>query len=335
MAAHIPNTLDVATLDLTNPEHITLIQTLHQQHQHLLQQTTEQQQQITALGNRATELEDRLQQPQQQQRQAQAERARAEADAFRVQIQSTEHLSATLEKLGDHLTTSSTTTSVPIFGGKPKDLRRWVEEIEKHVRINRKGDMRGVDQDLKLAAYRFSTNAVSEYIQQRLHLNQGWDVFVDELHNKFGEKLDQQTRLVKLREFTQRGSQSIQIFSEALYKKAREVYGREIETNFAQKELIAIFAKGIAVKSIGKKVLNEFPSTFSAATELAVNLEEKQYRLQAHGFARDEPMDISEVNKPKSWIPKKDQPKNKQQNGKPGHTYKWEGNQPVCFDVIR
>jgi hypothetical protein len=52
--------------------------------------------------------------------------------------------------------------------------------------------------------------------------------------------------------------------------------------------LIAIFAKWTAVKSTGRKVLNEFPPTFSAATALAINLENKQYSLQAHCFAREE-----------------------------------------------
>ena len=287
MAAQIPANLDVNALDLTNPEHIALIQTLHQQHQHLIQQNTDQQQQIAQLGNRATELENELRQPLRQQHLAQADRARAEEAALRSQETSSQKLSSTLDKLSDHLTSSSTVTNVPTFGGKPKELRRWLEEIEKHVRINRRGDMSDVDEELKLAAYRFSSNAVSEYIQERLDNGKCWTVFVRDLEAKFGEKVDQHTKLVRLREFKQRGSQSIQIFSEALYKKAKEVYDHEVTADFAQKEIITIFAKGISVKSIGKKVLNEFPNTFSAATALAVSLEEKQCRLHVHGFARE------------------------------------------------
>ena len=206
-------------------------------------------------------------------------------------------LSYTIGKLGQQLVAASPVSDVKIFKGNAKELPAFLTSIEKLVLISTNDQK---DRDLVNATFRFTGGSVSDFVHNMIKVDPdlSWRKLTMELKKKFGEKLDQQTKLVRLRAFKQRPGQSIQVFSEVLLKQARDVYLQDIDTAFAQRELIAIFATGLEKKAVGKKVLSEFPQSYYEAVALAVDLEEKQLRLTVHGFStsrHDEPMDVSTV----------------------------------------
>lgn len=208
-------------------------------------------------------------------------------------------LSHTIGKLGQQLVTASPVSDIKIFKGNARELPSFIQSVEKLVLISTNDQK---DRDLVSAAFRFTGGSVSDFVHNLIKIDPdlSWRRLTTELKKKFGEKLDQQTKLVRLRAYKQRPGQSIQVFSEVLLKQAREVYLQDIDTAFAQRELIAIFATGLDKKTVGRKVLSEFPQSYYDAVTLAVDLEEKQLRLAVHGFQtptrQDEPMDIGAVS---------------------------------------
>lgn len=206
-------------------------------------------------------------------------------------------LSHTIGKLGQQLVAANPVSEVKIFKGNAKELPAFLQSIEKLVLISTNDQK---DRDLVNATFRFTGGSVSDFVHNLIKLDSdlSWRRLVEELKKKFGEKLDQQTKLVRLRAFKQRPGQSIQVFSEVLLKQAREVYLQDLDTAFAQRELIAIFATGLEKKAVGRKVLSEFPQSYYDAVALAVDLEEKQLRLAVHGFStsrHEEPMELGAV----------------------------------------
>ena len=204
-----------------------------------------------------------------------------------------QELSRTIGKLGQQIVNANPVSDVKIFRGNSKELTSFLQSI-----------------DLVNAAFRYTSGAVSDFVHNLIKEDSAisWRRLVYELKAKFGEKLDQQTKLVRLRSYKQRPGQSIQIFSEVLLKQAREVYLQDIDTAFAQRELIAIFSTGLEKKSVGKKVLSEFPQSYYDAVALAVDLEEKHMRLSVHGFnpaRQEEPMDVNALQSKRHSKPHK------------------------------
>lgn len=359
--------IDLNALDpINNPEHRTVLETLFAQHRQLLTQSTTLLAQVSDANNRRLAAEENLAETQQRLQEAlakepsapatgtygfqlpsqlfetedtaQSRRAAARNSASRERTPSPgeavmQGLTHTINRLGEQLANTSTICEVPTFAGKPKELTRWLENIEKFVLIST-NDQR--DRDLITAAFRFSRNAVSDYIHTKIRTQPdiAWKTLAAEPKARFGERLDQQTKLVRLRSYKQRPGQSIQVFSEVLLKQAREVYEGDIQAAFAQKELIAILATGIHMKVIGKKIMTDFPNTYDQAVAMAVQLEEKHYRLQAHGFATrsgdDEPMDVNALQagtkrRPPQFRSEQSKPRSEAQAftcyncGRPGH----------------
>ena len=208
-----------------------------------------------------------------------------------------QQLSQTLENFSDTAAASSG-SQVPVYKGNPRQLRSWIQALEKFCLVT-KGGLE--DHHLVKYALCFSDGAVSTFIQakrteaEQVRAPLVWSRLVKELKEHFGQHLDLNSRIINLRKYAQRSAQSIQMFAEALNKEASDIYEDDIDTRIAQNELIGIFAKGLSNKTVGKKVLNELPVSFYAAVKLAIDLEERQLRLRAHGFGGHEPMDVSEV----------------------------------------
>ena len=210
-------------------------------------------------------------------------------------------LGETLDRLGAQLTTQAVSASHTLeFSGKAKDLIPFLDDVEKHVLL---ATDKQEDRDLKRCVYQFSKNTVSTFIQNVLkeNVNITWVELKQRLINRFGERLDPQTLLIRLRSYTQRPGQSIAVFSELIKRKAIDIYQDELSTAIAQRELVSILARGLRNKMIAKKVVIEYPDRFADAVNLAIQLEEKEQRLFAHGLhaGKEEQMEVSELQRPK------------------------------------
>ena len=249
-------------------------------------------------------------------------------------------LGATLDKLGTQLTTQAISASQQIsFSGKPKDLLYFLSDVEKHVFLATGGQD---DRDLRRAVYQFSKGAVSDYIRSLVEGNNNiaWADVKTRLNERFGERVDPQTLLIRLRNYSQRPGQSIAVFAELLHYKAQQIYGADVGTQFAQRELVSIFSKGLKNKAVAKKVLIEHPNNFSQAVESAITQEEKEARLAAHGLGsapstsqRHEPMDVDAVHKRRGHKPgyhKASSQKNLEHKTR-DKSEKRENSQRLCF----
>ena len=209
-------------------------------------------------------------------------------------VQQDDRLGNTLERLGMQLTTQAISASQQLsFSGKARDLLPFLADVEKHVFL---ATGKKNDEDLRRAVYQFTHLTVSDFITEIVEdqPNITWANLKERLIDRFGERLDPQTLLIRLRNYAQRPGQSIAVFAELIRKKAVEIYSDEINTQIAQRELVSILAKGLKNKTISKKILLEHPSNYRLAVETAIDTEEKEQRLSAHGL-RHEPMEVSEV----------------------------------------
>ena len=250
------------------------------------------------------------------QQQEELERLKEHQDSVNVNLR----LNGTLDRVGKQVASSAIAQTVTVrFAGKAKELPRFLEEIEKYTLLSTGGQE---DEDLSGAAYQFSRKEASDFIKGVLKRNKfiAWEELKELLKERFGEKLDAQTLLLRLRKFSQRPGQTIQVFAEVILKKGTEIFEDDLSTAYAQRELISIFAKGLKSKSIAKKVVGDLPRTLADAVAQAVRLEEKERRLTAHGL-RNEPMEVDAVTKKGDG---KKAPPRRDNDG-------WKDGKPVCY----
>ena len=235
-----------------------------------------------------------------------------------LQRQPTQHgqLAETLNNLGDRIATQSITDVVDTYSGKPRELNRWLKNVKKHVLLTY-GHLG--DNECKVTAFRRCQTAVSDFLGEYLKANENatWAECKAELKRRFGESVDLQTKILRLKKFKQKPLQSVQVFSEALAIKALEIYEDDIGSGFIQRELVSIFCQGLESRFVARKVLEENPLTLAAATTAALRLTEQQNRLVAHGLG-DEPMEVNLLSQ-----------KNPKKTTK--YTYQWKDNKPICY----
>ena len=271
MADQIPEDFNWENLDLSIPQHRGYLEVALNQRAQLADQNRQ--------------LSENLAQAQ-----GEARSARGERDATLANKDINKKLSDTLDRLSDNVSNTNTASCVSKYRGHPKQLNAWIRSIEKQVLINF-GALD--DRALIKAAFQSSEDGVSDFIQLKIEAAAAvpdgppmtWRRLTIELRERFGLKLDLSSRLLALRKYSQRPSQSLQIFAEAVYREAADIYAHDINTAYAQHEIISVFAKGLSDRNIGKKILDEMPNSFEKAVKLAVSSEERQMRLRAHGFA--------------------------------------------------
>ena len=275
-AAPAPLDQDLGRLDpANNPGDRAALEQVQREYDRLLRMVQENEAEKEQLDNKNQELRARIEQV---------------------------RLGETLDRLGAQLTTQAVSASSNLeFSGKAKELIPFLDDVEKHVLL---ATDRQEDRDLKRCVYQFSKGTVSTFIQNVLKKNRNisWVELKQTLIQRFGEKLDPQTLLIRLRNYTQRPGQSIAVFSELVHKKALDIYHEEIVTDIAQRELVSILAKGLKNRVIAKKIVLEHPDKFTEAVNLAIELEEKEQRLFAYGLQaprREEAMEVSELRKAK------------------------------------
>jgi hypothetical protein len=229
-------------------------------------------------------------------------------------------LALTLDKLGDKIATQTISDGVPTYSGKPRELNRWFKSVEKHCLLTFD---RLSDRDCKMTAYRCSQTSVSDFLKQYLEKNPlvSWEHCKAELRRRFGETLDTQTKIMKLRKYKQKPMQSVQVFSEVINTKAGEIYEDELAAAFTQHELVSTFCQGLTSRYVARKIIERNPATLDEATALAIQFTEQRLRVEAHGLAQDEPMDVNKISKEKG--------KPKDKNGKE-IKFKWKDGKPIC-----
>ena len=128
------------------------------------------------------------------------------------------------------------------------------------------------------------------------------------MKKRFGEQLDLQTLVLRLRAITQRPQQSLQVFAEVINSKAAEIYKGDVNTAFAQSELVSIFAKGMHSKAVARRLLERNSLSLSEAAAIATMLSEQQNHLAAHGLT-DEPMEVDEVHQGTTTVKNQEPPR--------------------------
>ena len=324
--------ISLEELDMSNPQHI---EKLVQVQKLMLQEQRELEKQRQDIHIATHELRQ----------QAQEVEARKQAVELRKQdLETKKHesvsgLGTVLEKLSGQIGLQNVSETIRSYSGNPKFLKKWLAEIEKHVQLVTDT----LDStECQRIAYRTAKDVVSDFIGRFLQERPfaTWDDLKENLQTRFGETVDSQTKLQKLRQFRQRYDQGVQLFAEVILGRAQEAYeGEDINNAFIQRELVSIFAKGLRSRKIAQLVLKRNPSTMDQAVKVASEATESEARLAAHGL-RDEPMEVDEVkahhkqsykggHKNFSGKPRVGPNKSKEQNHNKIQ-YKWEQGKPVC-----
>ena len=173
-------------------------------------------------------------------------------------------------------------------------------------------------------AYRKSDRPVSNFLTKYLdeHQHCTWQECKEELRRRFGEALDPQTKLMRLRKYKQKPMQSAQVFAEVLHMRANEIYGdgpAGVDSEIAQRDLVSTYVQGLSSKFVAKKVVALNPRTLADATTLAIQFTEQSVRIHAHGLGEDEAMDVNAIDRRRG--PKKTKAQSQ---------FKWKDGKPVC-----
>jgi hypothetical protein len=288
--------VDITQLDFNNPQSMQVLEQFQ---------------------NQFTELEHKLQQQQ---------------TVIDLQGQN-QDITETLKHVGLNVAAQTAVSTINTYQGKPTELSYWLSQIEKHVYLS----MGRNDLECRKAAYRCSRGTVSEYIRSNLDQdpNQTWAEFKVEMRKRFGEQVDPQTLLMRLRGFTQRSNQSVQVFAEVINARALEIFADEINGAFTQRELVSIFAKGIRSKTVARRLLERNPATLEQAATIASQLAEQQSRIFAFGLG-PEPMEVNAIQQgaSKGNYQNKSNSQNKnwsKNTTKSKHQYQWKDNKPICW----
>ena len=250
----------------------------------------------TALKTRHTDL---------QKRQTDLDKIHNDLLRFQAQLEGREQqitsqaqnapLTATLAKLGGSIDIQNVGSMVQTFTGKPKELNGWLKSIEKLVTLTH-GKLD--DETCGKVAYRSCKGAVSDFLHQYIKDNPSatWDTIKTELKDRFGEHLDPQARVVKLRALRQKPEQGLQVFAEVLLSKSREIYDEDqLSHILIQRELVSIFCKGMKDGHIARKVIRKNPKSLAEAVNLSTKETECESRLEAYGLRQEEPMEVDRV----------------------------------------
>ncbi len=248
-----------------------------------------------------------------------------------------DEITPVLSKLADSIVLSNVSDTVKSFNGNPRELNKWIKSIEKHVLFT-SGSLQSPE--CVKVAFKTSKNTVSDFISRALSDKKPvtWDILKSSLTERFGEKLDTQTLLLRLRKYVQRPDQGVQVFAEVILTKAAEIYKKDDDLNhwIVQKELISIFVKGLRSKAVARKVLAKDPQDLDAALDAALEATSRDIRLKAHGLVSnsqdldvetrvEEPMDVSEV----TTTPGKSKSYSAQSHRTSRNTWTPEG-KPIC-----
>jgi len=307
--------VDIKSLDPTNPEHFDKLKQYHQyvlHQQELLKEA--HQNYLVEKENAEKEAQTRIQTPPP------------------PPPQNT--LAPVLEKLSGQIGLQNISDTVRPFSGNPKELTKWFKAIEKHVLM-----VHGLIQNEECirVAYKTSKSTVSDFLTRYIKDNasKSWAELKKELQSRFGEKLDQQAKLQILRKFSQKHDQGVQVFAEVILGRGSEIFGDDINHWFIQKELVAIFVKGLRSKPVARKVMIKNPETLAAAVAEANLATERDSRLKAFGLEdnfsqrEEEPMDITQVSHQKGkwtnrpWQGSNNSPRDYSRN-------QWQGDKPIC-----
>ena len=176
-------------------------------------------------------------------------------------------------------------------------------------------------------AYKTSADTVSDYIGKYIQETKdcSWRELRGKLEARFGEQVDAQTKLQRLRKYTQKYDQSVQMFGQFILTRASEIFSQaDMKHWFIEKELVNIFTKGLRSKSIAKRVLGKDPATMDDALGLAIEATQRDTRLKAHGLLDapsdrvEEDMEVSEVKRTEDrHTPSAGKYQNRWRDGKP------------------
>ena len=308
MAAAPKKVVDVSKLNPQNPEDL---QTLIAFHNHVLEQKEEVEAMKAAL-----------------------ETEKANRPLPSTQGQGNSELRPVLGFLADQISYTNLSSEVRPFGGNPKKLLDFFKDIEKYVfNTHNKVDSEAC---IKIA-YRMARQTVSDFIGRHLrdHPHIGWVELKKELTDRFGDKTDNQTRLISLRKYTQKPDQGAQVFAEVILSKAADIFTPQDLSNwFIQKELVGIFAKGLRSRVVARRVMNKNPATLSQAVAEANQATERDLRLKAYGLDErvEEDMDVTVVTSRPTSSKTNGQVKGKPfaSNEKAKLAHKWQDGKPVC-----
>ena len=173
-----------------------------------------------------------------------------------------------LKKIVTSLVTSQVIAGVTPYKGETKDFKRWVRDIERHVRA-----IAGNDESRISVATQTSQGIVAYFLfrYRNDHGHFTWQELKDELSNRFGDIVDASTALTQLRRMKQNSGESVTVFAERILDKASDAYPEEpLDEPLISRQLVDIYVDGLQEPFVARKIMRDDPQNFQAAVNLAV-----------------------------------------------------------------
>ncbi len=233
------------------------------------------------------------------------------------------NLSESLNKLCMQMNLTDVDKAIEPYSGDPTQIKEWFKSIEKYCTII-SGQISS--KECVRLAYHTSQKTVSDFIGRILKDRTiDWTELKNKLQDHFGENIDSQVELIKLRKLKQKSNQSLKVFAEILLGKAMEIYG-DVNDPFIQQELVSIFVKGLRQRSISRKILSKNSTTLKEAVKVASNSVQQEVRLHAFGLesSDEEALKVSQVTHQKNENGKKPMCTGKKL------VNRWKNGKPIC-----
>ena len=211
-----------------------------------------------------------------------------------------------LQRLVGSMVVTQVLTNIKPFGGDPKDYRRWIKDVERHIQAVGGGD------DNRIAvAVQSSKGVVADFLfrYRTDHPGATWQNLKDELATRFSDVIDAAHALAQLRRMKQAANESVTVFAERLLDRAADAFvGEQLDQPLIARQLIDAYTDGLLDNQSAKKILRENPQTFAGAVDLAVAETRFAKKCEARKRGpesttdRHEPMEIGSVEQKKKDV---------------------------------
>ena len=188
---------------------------------------------------------------------------------------------AQFKLLGLNSSISNCRAGIITFTGKPSHFKQWTKEIEKHALM-----FNSTPDEKRYLAFLSSEGAVSDCIMRFLQdeTPPTWEVLIEQLRQRFGERLDRAQAASKLRKLEQKKGETAQVYAEKLLELARDAYpGQDLNNPIIQSHLVDIFTDGLVSEKVARQLIKTPPALLTDAAKSAAGEENTQRNLRLCG----------------------------------------------------
>ena len=201
-----------------------------------------------------------------------------------------------LKKLVGSMVTTQLLSNITVFKGAPKDYKRWIRDVERHVQATNGDDSAHI-----AIATQSAGGVVGDFIfrYRNDHAGATWRQIKDELAARFSDIVDADHAFSQLRNLKQKSGESVAIYAEKILELASDAFPNEDLANaLVARQLIDVYVNGLEERYVARKILRDNPVTFAGAVDIAVNetrLTKKWTIRKLVAPDRSEPMEVDMV----------------------------------------